>query len=287
MKWFLHGLLLVGAGFAGSVAHAWLAPEAAAARAPVREPDFTPVERRLARIEQTLRKTTAASNESRPGAARPAPGTEPPPAAADGAAGTTALEPAAQRAPLGAWLATLTKKSFDHAAARALMGRLGKHHGEIEDAIRQVEAAIEKDPRNADLHCALATAYEAKTAYTTPRGPQQGVVWAKASQAYERAIEIDSRHWQARYGKAFGESMAPEFVGMRPGAIKQFERLMTLQETMAPDASHVEVYHRLGTLYMDAGNTNRAKTIWDRGLQRFPDHERLKDALAIAGGEEG
>ena len=35
--------------------------------------------------------------------------------------------------------------------------------------------------------------------------------------------------WEARYSLAFGDSMAPEFVGLRPKVIEQFEELMAIQ----------------------------------------------------------
>ena len=110
-------------------------------------------------------------------------------------------------------------------------------------------------------------------------GPQQGLVWAKASESYDKAIELDPGHWQARFGKAFGISMAPEFLGVRPVAIKQFEELLAIQEQGAPEPHHAQTYFRLGTLYKDAGNTAKAREIWDRGLRLFPDNSVLKGTI--------
>jgi tetratricopeptide (TPR) repeat protein len=158
---------------------------------------------------------------------------------------------------------------------------LSKRHDAIGDTIARLEAEIARNPKSADLYAALATAYGAKTAFATPPGPEQGVVWEKAEKAYDEAIRLDPEHWQARYDKAFGDSMAPEFVGLRPRAIRGFEELMRIQETKPVAPEHLEVYVRLGTLLKDAGNVKKARETWQRGLERFPDDRRLVDAIAL------
>jgi len=163
----------------------------------------------------------------------------------------------------------------------AMHTRLSKHRGSIDSTIRELEKAIAEDSRNADLRCALAVAWSAKTAYDTPSGPQQGVTWAKAVSAYNEALKIDTNHWQARYGLAFGSAMAPEFTGLRPMAIRQFEELMVIQEGQSPHGDHVQVYMQLGNLYKGAGNVKKARAVWLRGLERHPDGKGLHEALDL------
>jgi tetratricopeptide (TPR) repeat protein len=174
-------------------------------------------------------------------------------------------------------------KSFGYAAAQALMEDARKSPKRIDGLLASIRAAIVKDPENADLHCALATALSAKAVYDMPMGPEQWAVFGEASESHKEAIRLDSGHWQARFGKANGESRAPEFVGLRPQAIRQFEELMKIQESRAPAQEHVQVYRRLGSLYRDAGNTEKARQIWERGRQRHPQDEDLKEALDILG----
>lgn len=178
-------------------------------------------------------------------------------------------------------LAGMLGRTFGYRESEALFGKLARDHGAIGDVTARLEAEIARNPRSADLHAALATAYAAKTAFSTPPGPEQGTVWEKAERAYDEAIRLDPEHWQARYGKAFGDSMAPEFVGLRPRAIRQFEELMEIQEKKPAAPEHVEAYLRLGTLLKDAGNVKRAREIWQRGLDRFADDARLAEALAL------
>lgn len=178
-------------------------------------------------------------------------------------------------------LAATLGRTFGYAEAEALFDALARDRGAIDDVIARIEKEIAASPRSADLHVALATAYGAKTAFGTPPGPEQGTVWVKAERAYDEAIRLDPEHWQARYGRAFGDSMAPEFVGLRPRAIRQFEELMEIQEKKPAAPEQVEVYLRLGTLLKDAGNVKKARETWKRGLARFPDDERIVEALAL------
>ena len=104
-------------------------------------------------------------------------------------------------------------------------------------------------------------------------------VWTVASKAWDKALELDPRHWQACYEKALSMSMAPEFYGLKPTAIKQFEELRAIQEQGAPEAQHVHTYFRLGTLYKDMGNPKKARQVWEDGLKLFPDSKTIKGAL--------
>ncbi|MHC4819984.1 MAG: tetratricopeptide repeat protein [Planctomycetota bacterium] len=104
-------------------------------------------------------------------------------------------------------------------------------------------------------------------------------MWGKVGASYDAALTLEPNHWQARFGKAFGTSMAPEFLGMRPEAIRQFEELKEIQGRRAPEPQHAQVYFRLGTLYKDAGNAEKARSLWAEGLKLFPDNQELKDTL--------
>ncbi len=156
---------------------------------------------------------------------------------------------------------------------------LTNHQDRISDVIAAIRKEIAADPTNPELQVALATAYVAELWNNTPQGPQQGIVWMKASAAYDAAIKLDPEHWTARFGKAFGESMAPEFLGMRPGAIRQFEELLAIQKRKAPEPHYASTYFRLGTLYKDAGNVEKARELWAEGLRLFPDNEELKGTI--------
>jgi len=183
-------------------------------------------------------------------------------------------------------LQELRSRPYTHARSERLFGHLSRRHGEIASTIERLREAVARDSKNPHLHAALGTALSAKTAFGTPPGPEQGRVWAEAEQAFQRAIELDPDHWEARYSLAFGDSMAPEFVGLRPRAVRRFKELVEIQERQAPAEDHVLAYMRLGTLYKDAGNRKKARATWERGLERHPGAAQLEQALALIG-EDG
>ncbi len=160
-----------------------------------------------------------------------------------------------------------------------LFGWLTNHKDRIGAVIAAIQKEIETDPANAELQVALATAYVADLTNNTMPGPQQGIVWGRAEAAYNEAIRLEPEHWTARFGKAFGTSMAPEFLGMRPEAIRQFEDLLEIQTRRPPEPHFASTYFRLGTLYKDAGNVEKARELWKEGLRLFPDNEDLKDTI--------
>ncbi len=179
-------------------------------------------------------------------------------------------------------VAEITGKQMGPTEANRLFGRLSGNPDEIDATVKSLKDLVAKDPKNPELQVALATALVAKLANRTAPGPQQGIVWGEAVQAYDAAIEVNPEHWQARFGKAFGTSMIPAFLGQRPIAIKQFEELRTMQAGGATEQHHVQTYFRLGQLYKDEGNIEKARTVWQEGLQRFPNNKAILGALEIA-----
>lgn len=141
--------------------------------------------------------------------------------------------------------------------------------------------ALEEEPKNADLHAALATAYVGQLQFNTPAGPQQGPVWMQADRAYRTAVELDPGHWQARFGRAIGTSFIPVQFGQRPNAIRQFEELRRLQEGRAPEPGHAQTYAQLGRLYAEAGNVEKAREVLKAGQKLFPEDEQIRTQLEV------
>ena len=226
-----------------------------------------------------LRRESETAAEERARAAAPDVAAPETPGAAAGDTGAKPKKPAPLPPNIVEFLRLVKTKPFGSDDSNRLFGWLSKNKERIGDVINQLMAEIEEYPNNADLRVALATAWVAELTNNVTPGPQQGIVWSQASAAYDKAIELDPGHWQARFGKAFGISMAPEFLGVRPVAIKQFEELLTIQEQGAPEPQHAQTYFRLGTLYKDAGNMAKAREIWDKGLRLFPENTVLKGTL--------
>ena len=254
-----------------------------------REPAVDPariehVERRVealvARLDAVERVAARRSDRDPAGVAEGAPDPAPAGGISAGSGESAAPDgatPAADR--VAGWIG----RTFRNRDADELFGRLALARDEIDPLLAELEKAIAAHPDDADLRVALATVLQAKTAFATTPGPEQGVVWQRAEDAYAEAIRLDPNHWQAHFGRAFGNSMAPEFVGLRPKAIEQFEALVRIQESGPSAPEHVKAYQRLGTLYKDAGNAARAREVWARGTARFPDDTALAESLRLIG----
>ena len=195
--------------------------------------------------------------------------------------GETANAPQTRAFQPSKYVASLKGKKFSSQMRDRLITSLSVQPDKIDATIESLLAAVKDDPNNAELQTALASAYTAKTAFGTAQGPAQGIPFMKALGAYNKALELDPDHWTASFGKAFDTSMAPEFIGMRPTAIREFEGLMERQEARAPQPEFERTYIRLGTLYKDAGTTEKARSIWKRGIQQFPESRQLREALAV------
>ncbi|MHC4164423.1 MAG: tetratricopeptide repeat protein [Planctomycetota bacterium] len=286
----MRGVLILLCGFVGGLAGALFvqlltedpAPRTAregwraVSDAPSRQ-DFDRLSQRVRRLERGAETPVA------PGAAD-APDAPDAPAATPGEAGDSASDAAgeggddaAKRTPQEV-VQALLGKPFGPNEANRLFWWLSRNKEKISDVIQDLEKQIEKNPNDPHLHVALATAWVAELT-NQPPGPQQGLLWGKVGAAYDAAIALEPNHWQARFGKAFGTSMAPEFLGLRPEAIRQFEELKAIQGRRAPEPHHAQVYFRLGTLYKDAGNAEKARALWAEGLKLFPDNEELKGTL--------
>ncbi len=175
----------------------------------------------------------------------------------------------------------LARRPFGYDESGRFFAWLVANPGGVEDAIVRLQAEVQRNPASADLRTALATAFVGKL-LTAPDGPQRGTIWTQASAAYDEAIKLDPEHWQARFGKAFGTSQIPAFLGQRPAAIQQFETLMEMQERKPPQSNHAFTYFQLGNLYKDAGNADKARDVWERGRRLFPEDKALTEALEVS-----
>lgn len=249
------------------------APEPAEDRA-VRDADqdrhIADLDRRIAEIERGAGSDQAAPP---PSVARPRGEGEGP-----GEGGAEAA-PAAPEQSVEELVRGLKGKKLGPDDTNRLFAWFTNHKDRIGAVVAAIQKEIAADPTNPELQVALATAYVADLWNNTQDGPQRGIVWMKASAAYDAAIKLEPEHWTARFGKAFGTSMAPEFLGMRPEAIRQFEELLDIQKRRPPEPHFADTYFRLGTLYKDAGNVEKAREIWNAGLVLFPDNEELKGTI--------
>ena len=150
--------------------------------------------------------------------------------------------------------------------------------GFLDRSVALFEKKARENPSSAEAQMDFARACVQRI-FATPEGPAKGLWASKADQAFDAALKIDPRHWEARFSKAIGLSFWPPIFGKQPEAIRQFETLIVQQEEGAPEPHFAQTYVLLGNLYQQQGKTEKAAEIWGKGAALFPMDEGLKAKL--------
>jgi hypothetical protein len=148
--------------------------------------------------------------------------------------------------------------------------------------IKELEKRTAANPKDPDLQTRLGSAYLEKL-QELPQGPESGALAMKADQAFDKALELDPEHWDARFVKAVALSFWPAAFGKGGEAIKHFETLVGQQERQSPREEFASTYYFLGNMYLQMGQRDQAISTWQRGLKLFPTNAELQQQLASAG----
>lgn len=152
--------------------------------------------------------------------------------------------------------------------------------GRIEEVVAEFERMAAQDPNNPDLQTALGGAY-IQQLFGVGNSPIAGELAMKADDAFDRALELDEEHWEARFSKAVSLSNWPAFLGKTGEAIHQFETLVAQQEKGENQEGYEQTYLFLGNLYQQTGETDKALEAWRQGYARFPDNEDLRRQIEL------
>jgi len=151
-----------------------------------------------------------------------------------------------------------------------------REEGRTEEMVGVFEEYAELNPGDPEAQMLLGNAYLQRL-QEAPTGPEMGTWANKADEAFDVALEIDSDNFDARLSKAVSLSFWPPIFGKQGEAINQFEVLLEKQKNSAPNESHAQTYKYLGNLYQQQGDSEKAKAIWQEGLNAFPDDEALAE----------
>ncbi len=180
-------------------------------------------------------------------------------------------------------LETIIGRDFGAGGERAFWQQVAES-GQLDSVLAAIEAQAADSPRDVQIQLALAETYVAK-GYQTGMGPARIELSAKADAAYDRVLAVDANHWGARVGKAIELSRLPSMMGKASQAIEQFEIVVDQQEQRQPETRFADSYFYLGNLYQEAGKADKAAAAWQRGLQYFPENDRLRGQITSAEAE--
>ncbi len=197
------------------------------------------------------------------------------------AAAPDAAREAEKRAAAKAEFDLLRKKVFSGEATAEESERfweLARTSGALAEVIQELAQKVEQVPADVNARMQLAQAYLAKL-LSVPDGPERGTWAMRAEGQWQKVLELDGAHWEARYSLAVSWSYWPEQFNKTPDAIRQFEMLREQQTRMAPDPEQANVYLTLAMLYRKMGNHEKARGALEEGLARHAGHDGLKKAL--------
>ncbi len=199
----------------------------------------------------------------------------------------------------------------DQAMARYELGRLRLDQGRLDEAVDLLSSVVADQPDAGAAHYALGQALrrrgdteEAKAALE--KADEQPVVFAdpllgelaelgvtvefyrmRAERAlaegrladaaghFGKAVELGDEGFRMRMAYAFALHQS----GDRPGAIEQLEAATRLTEPDLSGTQRAEAFHRLGMLYAEAGELDRAEANQRRALEQDPSHVSATLAL--------
>lgn len=158
--------------------------------------------------------------------------------------------------------------------------RRAQELGVLDEALAEMEKYAAAHAGDPDVQVRLGGAYIVKL-MAVPDGMQRGAWSAKSLAACEAALKIDPEHWDAQYMKGMNLSQWPAFMGRQPEAIRTFEKLIEQQERGMADPKFTQTYYQLGNTYRAAGNLDKARKVFARGLELFPEDRQLKEQIDL------
>lgn len=176
-------------------------------------------------------------------------------------------------------LERLLAGDLDEGEAQRLW-RQAADHGAADALLQAFEERVEADPTNPDARVDLGVACLQRI-QEVGNGPLAGVYATRADQAFDAALAIDERHWDARFHKAVALSFWPPVFGKQGAAIQQFEVLVAQQAGSVQKPAFARTHLLLGNMYAQMGELEKAQAAWRHGAELFPAFEPLQEQLAL------
>ena len=156
--------------------------------------------------------------------------------------------------------------------------------GLTDSIVEAWEARAAAEPNNPDMQVALGGMYLNKI-FEVGNSPEAGMWATRADRSFDAALELDERHWDARFTKAVSLSFWPPVFGKQGEAIQNFEILVAQQTGGPGEPRFAQTHLLLGNLYTQVGNQEKALAAWETGLALFPGDEELAKQLSIHSGQ--
>lgn len=151
--------------------------------------------------------------------------------------------------------------------------------GQMDAMIEVIEGHAASNASDPDAQVMLGVALLQKLQGMAP-GMESGDLAMKVDATFDKALELDSQHWDARFVKATALSFWPPMFGKQAEAIEHLETLRGQQESRTTqDAKYAQTYLTLGNLYSQQGQMEKAKSAWQSGATLFPLNAELAQKI--------
>lgn len=181
-------------------------------------------------------------------------------------------------APLQDLVAEIMDPSLPDEERQALWEEV-REAGRLDELVDWFESYAAGRPNDPDAQVLAGNAYLQKIFEAGSDGPQAGIWANRADKAFDRALEVDPDHWEARFTKAISLSFWPPIFGKQAEAVRQFETLIEKQAAQPAREEFAQSYLLLGNLYLQKGDAAKAQATWQKGLELYPDAASLKAKL--------
>jgi tetratricopeptide (TPR) repeat protein len=142
--------------------------------------------------------------------------------------------------------------------------------------IAALEERAEAQPQNPDVACDLGSAYASALRGGELKGQERREFTQQAMTQFERALELDEEHWEARFSQSMMQAFAPPALGLAAQARENLETLAEQQRARAPRPEDAHTYFFLANLRAGEGDAAGAAEIRDEASRLFPQDPRFR-----------
>ena len=154
---------------------------------------------------------------------------------------------------------------------------------ELSANLKEIEARIEQDPQNANLHIQKGRVMGQLIQVGGPMAAMRYLNGLK--KAFQTALELDPEHIGAHFGLGMMKFHTPQgFGGDLDGAIAHFAFVVDKMSANTSEELLKEAHLMLGQSYNRKEDTPQAISHFEQVLELDPTNAQAKDALTELGG---
>ena len=157
--------------------------------------------------------------------------------------------------------------------------KLSKDKVLMDAVVEALTSRIEANPADVDVRMQLAEVQSARV-HAAESITERAALGRSVGEQIRAILEQDPEHWDARYMRAVGISHSQRTPQGRAQAIREFESLIAVQQSRAPEARFARTYGQLALVHVANRDIDKARRALQQGLAQFPDATELRTQLS-------